>query len=99
MILDLQDRENLEHFFRHTLLIRDITHNDVLNELRNLSEPGEHSQEWPELGLVREMYKILDGLRKSVGGLSLMPVKCVLFLFAVAWIPSVFELRQLLTSS
>jgi len=36
-----QDRENLEQFFRRTLVVRDISFEDILVELSHLVELGE----------------------------------------------------------
>lgn len=36
-----QDRENLAQFFRHTLVVRDISFEDILDELDHLVKLGE----------------------------------------------------------
>lgn len=88
--LGIQDRVNLEQFFRHTLLIGDVTDSDILEELGDLSKRCEDDPAYsPELEFIHEMYQRLDGLRKGMDESKLRAIKCVSFLFAVACTPSV----------
>ncbi|KAN0122902.1 hypothetical protein V8E51_001228 [Hyaloscypha variabilis] len=74
--LGSQDRNNLEQFFHHTLLIGDITAGGILKELAYLSKYSEdnpaHS---PEIELTYEMYQRLDGLRAGMGESNLKIIK------------------------
>jgi hypothetical protein len=83
--LGLQDRENLEQFFRHTLVIGDVTNDDILKELGDLSELCKDDPAYsPELEFIHEMYQRLDRLRKEMDQSNLRDIKYVPFLFAVA---------------
>lgn len=74
--LSLQDRGNLEQFFRHTLLIRDVTDGDILEELGDLSELCENDPTYsPGLEAIHEIYQMLDGLRKGMDEMCLLTLK------------------------
>jgi hypothetical protein len=62
--LPTQDRENLEQFFRRTLVVRDISFEDILVELGHLVELGEKGlgdQTHPH-DLYKKMNELWEGL-------------------------------------
>lgn len=64
--LDSQDQESLAQFFHHTLLIRDVSHEDILAQLGALSGQYEESSAGsPDLVFIRELYQRLDELRRT----------------------------------
>jgi len=74
--LDSQDQESLAQFFHHTLLIRDVAHDDILAELGALSERYEESSAGsPDLVFIRELYQRLDRLMKRAEELGLGSIK------------------------
>jgi len=78
--LGLQDRENLEQFFRRTLLIGDVTGGDILTELNYLFALREDDPAYsPELECMHEMYQRLDGLRKGMDESKSRAIKWVSF--------------------
>jgi len=74
--LSLQDRANLEQFFRYTLLIEDLTSDHIVEELRNVSELcGEDSAYSPAPESLHDAYRKLDALRKGMSESSLLALK------------------------
>lgn len=85
--LGLQDRDNLEQFFRHTLLIGDITAGGILEELADLSKCSQDNPAHSlEMELVHQLYQRLDGMRKGMDESNSKVIKYVSFLFVVAYI-------------
>jgi hypothetical protein len=67
MALGLQDRANLEQFFRHILLIEDLTSGHIIEELRDVSELCEKDSTYsPAPEFVYDMYRKLDALREGM---------------------------------
>lgn len=80
--LGLQDRDNLEQFFRHTLLIGNITADDILEEPEDLSKSSQDKLTRSlQRELIYEMYQRLDDLRKGMAVSNSRVIKCVSFLF------------------
>ena len=76
MTMDPLDRESLEQFFHHTLLICDVAYGDIFEELGTLSKPHEESSVGsPELVFIRELYQRLDRLRRGTDESDLKPMK------------------------
>lgn len=70
--LDPSNRETLELFFRHTLKIRTVTADDVIDELLILSKGSAESSRAPQdksvdLKYVQELYGRLDGMTRAEG--------------------------------
>jgi hypothetical protein len=65
--LTLQDRINLEQFFRQTLLIEDLTSGHIIEELRDISELcGKDLAYSPAPEFLHDMYRKLDALREGM---------------------------------
>ena len=75
-LLNLQDRGQLEQFFRHTLQIEDITSTDAVSELRAISEYCKKDAAYsPKLACLSEIYHLLDSLRKQMDATSSLALK------------------------
>jgi hypothetical protein len=67
MALSLQDRANLEQFFRHTLLIGNLTSGHIMEELRDISELCEKDSTYsPAPGFLHDMYRKLHALKDEM---------------------------------
>ena len=74
--LRTQDREKLEQFFRHTLLIKDIASDHIVTELRELSELCDKDSTYSlAIDLLRDIYQSLDALREGMDESSLLILK------------------------
>jgi hypothetical protein len=61
--LEIQDRTNLEQFFRHTLQIKDLTSSYIIEELRLVSERCMKDPTYlPAPGFLNDLYRKLDAL-------------------------------------
>jgi hypothetical protein len=76
MVLSFQARANLEQFFRHTLLIKDLTGGHIVEELRAVSELcGRDSTYTPAQEFLHAMYRKLDALKDGMDGSLLLALK------------------------
>lgn len=74
--LSLQDRGNLEQFFRHTLLIRNVTSGDIVDELREVAELCEKVPTYsPEPKLLHDIYQMLNTLRIGMDESEILALK------------------------
>ncbi|KAF4422223.1 hypothetical protein FACUT_10700 [Fusarium acutatum] len=71
--MDTGDREKLEHFFSHTLAIRDITQHDVVSELGSLSRSLDQNKDYSVV--VKELYKILQRQTDNLNEINILIIK------------------------
>ncbi|CZR46066.1 uncharacterized protein FPRO_11513 [Fusarium proliferatum ET1] len=67
------DAEKLEHFFNHTLVIRDITPHDVVSELGSLSRSLDQDKDYSEVA--KELYKILQTQTENLNDINTLIIK------------------------
>lgn len=67
------DAEKLEHFFNHTLVIRDITPHDVVSELGSLSRSLDQDKDYSEVA--KELYKILQTQTENLNEINTLIIK------------------------
>ncbi|KAF5246024.1 hypothetical protein FANTH_7114 [Fusarium anthophilum] len=71
--MDTGDREKLEHFFNHTLVIRNITQHDVVSELGSLSRSLDQNKDYSVV--VKELYKILQMQMDNLNEINVLIIK------------------------
>ncbi|KAF5666548.1 hypothetical protein FCIRC_10136 [Fusarium circinatum] len=71
--MDTGDREKLEHFFNHTLVIRDITQHDVVSELGSLSRSLDQNKDYSVV--TKELYTTLQTQTDNLNEINTLVIK------------------------